>query len=331
MTALSADAPRQMKVANQRLHTHPVASATTIYKGGLVCLDATGYAIPAADTAGISNVIGVATEKIVNSGADGAKDIEIASNVDVLMDATSITQAMLGTTMYVVTDNDIDDAAGATNERAAGTLIEFVSSTSGWILIPTGGIFSDLADLSVETEDIVALAVTTAKIAADAVDGTKIADLAVDTEHLAADAVTGAKIEDNAVDSEHYAALSIDSEHFAVGSVNADALDLSDFVTLTHVAHSDSSPVTILAADGVKNRTVSIVLSVTEDMAGTPEFDIGEEDTVNKFMDDVGGGVSEQGESFVAVGTLLATKALICTIVSAGSAGEFDLVVTIGA
>lgn len=310
-----------MKVANQRLHNFPVAASTTIYKGAMVCIDADGYVIPAADTALISNVIGIATEGVVNSGADGAKTIEVASSVDVLMDATSITQLMLGTTLYVVDDDVVDDAAGATNERAAGTLIEFVSTTSGWINIPTFGIFSDQADLSIGTADIIDLAVTTAKIAL----------LAVDTGQLAADAVDGTKIEDNAVDSEHIAANSLDTEHYAVASVDADAVDMSSLGSLTHVAHDDSSPVSLLAADAAKARTVVILVTVTEDMAGAPDFDIGEADDTDKFLIDLGGGVSEQGESFFAVGTLTANKALICTIGAAGSGGELDVVVLVGA
>jgi hypothetical protein len=97
--------------------------------------------------------------------------------------------------------------------------------------------------------------VTTVKLVADAVDGTKIADNAVDSEHytdgsidlahLSADAVDGTKIADNAIDSEHYtdgsidnahiADDAIDSEHYATGSIDAAHL-ADDAVTLVKMA-----------------------------------------------------------------------------------------------
>ncbi len=71
--------------------------------------------------------------------------------------------------------------------------------------------------------------VTTAKLAADAVDGTKIADNAVDSEHvtagaidtahLAADVIDGTKIADNAIGAEHIAAGAVGASEIADGTV----------------------------------------------------------------------------------------------------------------
>ena len=105
-------------------------------------------------------------------------------------------------------------------------------------------------DGSIDTAHIANLQITTALIAADAVDGTKLADNAVDSEHytdgsidtahindlnvttakIAADAITGAKIADDAIDSEHYAAGSVDTAHIAnlqitTALIAADAID----------------------------------------------------------------------------------------------------------
>ena len=76
--------------------------------------------------------------------------------------------------------------------------------------------------------------VDTAMIAADAIDGTKIAHNVVNSEHyiygsidrvhLSADVVDGTKIADDSINSEHYVADSIDTEHYAAGSVDATAL-----------------------------------------------------------------------------------------------------------
>jgi len=83
------------------------------------------------------------------------------------------------------------------------------------------------------------LAITTAKLAADAVTGAKLADNAADSEHytdgsidlvhLAADAVDGTKIADDAIDSEHYTNASIDTAHIGnlqitTGLIAADAV-----------------------------------------------------------------------------------------------------------
>jgi len=69
--------------------------------------------------------------------------------------------------------------------------------------------------------------VTTVKIAADAVDGTKIADNAIDSDHyvdesidtvhIADNAVDGTKIADNTINSDHYVDGSVDNVHLATG------------------------------------------------------------------------------------------------------------------
>lgn len=79
---------------------------------------------------------------------------------------------------------------------------------------------------SVGTAELADLGVTTAKIAADAIDGTKLADNAcdsehytdgsIDTAHLAADAIDGTLIADDAVDSEHIAAGAVDEDLLVV-------------------------------------------------------------------------------------------------------------------
>jgi len=112
-----------------------MAAATTIYKGAIVCIDAAGNAVAGADTAGLQ-VAGIAHETVANAGAAGAKLIVVEYDAEFLFAATSITLAMVGDLMVIVTDNDVDDAAGATNDISVGRLIEFVSTTSGWVYVP---------------------------------------------------------------------------------------------------------------------------------------------------------------------------------------------------
>ena len=77
-----------------------------------------------------------------------------------------------------------------------------------------------------------------AKLEADAIDGTKLADNACDSEHytdgsidhvhLAADAVDGDNIADDSINSEHIAAGAVDLEHMASESVDEDNLHISN-------------------------------------------------------------------------------------------------------
>ena len=69
---------------------------------------------------------------------------------------------------------------------------------------------------------IAADAITSAKIADNALDSEHYTDGSIDTAHLAADSVTGAKIADDAIDSEHYTNASIDLAHMSVNSIDSD-------------------------------------------------------------------------------------------------------------
>jgi len=140
MTAATRDLNTSMRGAEENFIGFPVADNVHIYKGTLVALNVAGLAIPAADAAN-AKVMGVAQEGVDNTLAGhigGGKTIKVRSGCEVRLPATSITQAMVGTTMYVVDDNTFDDAVG-TNSIKAGVLTEYVSATEGYIFIPTTG------------------------------------------------------------------------------------------------------------------------------------------------------------------------------------------------
>jgi len=112
---------------------YPVAAGAKIYAGSLVCVNADGFAVPAADTSGYV-FVGVALEQMDNSaGANGAKSIRVRREGVFEFDAASITQAMVGDPMYVVDDHTFDDAADPTNDIKVGLLVKFASATKGWI------------------------------------------------------------------------------------------------------------------------------------------------------------------------------------------------------
>ena len=112
---------------------YPVAANTKIYAGSLVCVSATGYAVPAADTSGY-RFTGVAMEQVDNSdGSDGGKNVRLRRAGVFEFDAVSISQDMVGAAMYAADDHTFDDADGPTNDITVGLLVKYVSATKGWI------------------------------------------------------------------------------------------------------------------------------------------------------------------------------------------------------
>lgn len=103
--------------------TLPVKGATTIYGGALVCLDATGYAVPGA-VATTLTAMGIAEETVVNAGADGAKTVVVrtsAGELDHLLEndgtnAVAITH--VGKDVYVQDDQTV--CSLATGRSVAG-------------------------------------------------------------------------------------------------------------------------------------------------------------------------------------------------------------------
>ena len=109
---------------------YPVAANMKIYAGSLVCVNAAGYAVPAADTSGY-RFAGVALEQVDNS--DGGKNVRERRAGVFEFDAMSISQDMVGAPMYAADDHTFDDAAGPTNDIKVGLLVKYVSATKGWI------------------------------------------------------------------------------------------------------------------------------------------------------------------------------------------------------
>lgn len=110
-----------------------VLAATKIFGGSLVCLDAAGLARPGADAAGLK-IRGVAQEQVDNTaGANGEKLITSCKGV-YQFEATGLTIADIGATMFILDDQTVTKAA-TTNNIVAGTLQAIEGSTKAFVKI----------------------------------------------------------------------------------------------------------------------------------------------------------------------------------------------------
>ena len=131
MAALTTDRVTQKQLADEISFK---MAAVKIFAGALVAINAAGFLAPAADAASFK-VVGIAKETVDNSGgAAGDLSCRVETRLIGRFAASSITQAMVGTKMYVVDDQTFDDAVG-TNSIIAGVLVEYISATEGRIYI----------------------------------------------------------------------------------------------------------------------------------------------------------------------------------------------------
>ncbi len=132
MTALTAN--RYTKHRDGIVTAHPVKGAAHIYKGSIVCADATGYAVAGADTAGYT-VLGVALEEVDNTGgADGVLTVRVQTmGVFSFALGGSAAQADLGADVYVADDQSVALAADTTNDVPVGRLESLDGTGHAWV------------------------------------------------------------------------------------------------------------------------------------------------------------------------------------------------------
>jgi hypothetical protein len=133
MTALTAS--RYTRHRDGLVTAQPVKASAQIHKGSLVAADASGYAVPGADTAGLT-FLGVAIEDADNSGgASGAISVRVQTmGVFSFAKSGAITQASAGATLYLVDDQTVALAATTTNDIACGKL-EGLDGSDVWVRV----------------------------------------------------------------------------------------------------------------------------------------------------------------------------------------------------
>lgn len=110
------------------------AASTKLYAGGFGCVNAAGYAVPGADTAGLI-FQGIIREYVDNSaGANGDEDVKMRRRglVKATM-GTAITIANVGDNVFLVDDESVDLTANVTNNIFCGIIAGYIDTTHAWI------------------------------------------------------------------------------------------------------------------------------------------------------------------------------------------------------
>ncbi|MCX7924665.1 MAG: DUF2190 family protein [Fimbriimonadales bacterium] len=104
---------------------YPVKANAKIWKGALVCVDSSGYLIPANDAAGL-RFVGVAFESVDNTGSgNGDKRCRVVKRGSFVYNRSgSYTQADVGATVRAISDNEV--AKTSTHNVLVGTVVELL-------------------------------------------------------------------------------------------------------------------------------------------------------------------------------------------------------------
>lgn len=126
-------AGRNTLMKDGKLLVLDVKAATLIEEGKIVAVDATGMAVPGADTAGLT-VMGSSDKRVDNSGgADGDLGVPVKRKASFLYanaSGNAVTAAHIGKTVYVEDDETV--ASSSTNSIPAGKCLG-VESSGVWV------------------------------------------------------------------------------------------------------------------------------------------------------------------------------------------------------
>jgi hypothetical protein len=105
-------------------------ASTTIYAGGLVMINSSGTAEPAAASTTAAYVVGVATST-VTSASSGSYYVTAQEGWFQFV-GTTLSQTDVGRFVYAEDDQTVDETP-AVNEPLAGKIVEYVSASSAWV------------------------------------------------------------------------------------------------------------------------------------------------------------------------------------------------------
>lgn len=121
------------RIANQ--FEDPVAASTLIHTGALVCLNASGNAVPGGVSTTLT-VRGVAQEGVNNTGAAGAQTVKTERGCFPFKNhgADPVTRADIGKTVFIIDDETIAKTNG-TNTRSAAGILRDIDVNGPWVEI----------------------------------------------------------------------------------------------------------------------------------------------------------------------------------------------------
>lgn len=135
MTALTSDRDTQRRNGDRA--SYPVAAATKIYAGSIVCAQTGSAYVTKGATATTLRGIGVADEAVDNTaGAAGALNVPVRNDgwfrFANSAAGDAITLADVGADAYIVDDQTVAKTSG-TNTRSVAGKIRDVDATGVWI------------------------------------------------------------------------------------------------------------------------------------------------------------------------------------------------------
>jgi hypothetical protein len=123
----------------------PVAAAVLIYAGAFVSVNAAGYLVPGADTAG-QIFQGVSLARKDNTlGGNGALLCPVHRRGLIKAAIASASQANVGDKVYLVDDNTVGLIANTTHDIFCGIIAGYIDSTHVWIDIEPAVVLTDVA------------------------------------------------------------------------------------------------------------------------------------------------------------------------------------------
>lgn len=138
MAALTAERNTKIRATQGALSTDlalPMKAAAKVFKGGLVVVDATGYAKAGGGAVATERVAGIAQETVDNTtGANGAKTVKVRRGVAKL--ANFGTDLVGGTSLLAdcfAEDDQTVRATSATNTRSRAGRVIAIDADGVWV------------------------------------------------------------------------------------------------------------------------------------------------------------------------------------------------------
>jgi hypothetical protein len=137
MAALTSDRNTEYSLGD--LLSIPVAAGSRIFAGALVCSNAGGYAVRAADSAGLV-FEGVATAQADNrNGEAGDVRVVVRRRGRYRLDcASTLDQSALSAQVYAVDDHTVGVAEDVAHSVAVGVIDKVESAGECWVSIDAG-------------------------------------------------------------------------------------------------------------------------------------------------------------------------------------------------